>query len=339
MKAILALVSILIFTFSFSQSASKYMNKISSEAKSVRGATWIYTNTKAKDEKSKKIEEERLNLILAIEKSEKKINDIGDFKGQNSYKDSILSFLKTYKEVLVDDYAKITQLENNKKFAFDLMDKIVIIKENSNRKLMNACIMLEEVEQQFAKENKVDIVNTKSKVAERLKNANKVSSYYNSIFFIFFNAYYEEGLFLEALDKGDLIKMQEQIDLLKSSTKENQAKLNLKLDYKNDFSLVKTCEELLEFYDIEAKTDFVKILDFQKFKSEYLKTKLTLEGKSSEERVKGEVAEFNKLVAEYNKKMEIYNDLIVNLNAKRESLINKWNTVSSTFESNHLNAK
>jgi hypothetical protein len=315
------------------------MNKISNEAKNVRAATWIYTNTQAKDKNSKKIDEERLNLVKIIEKSESKIKEIGDYNGNSLYKDSILKFLEIYKEVLVDDFNAIQKLEANRKNSFDNLDKIVLIKENSNKKLMDACQMLEDVELQFAKANDVDLVRTKSKVSERLKNANKVSNYYNSIFFLFFSAYYEEGLFLEALEKYDLEKMQEQIANLKASTKENLAKLNLKLDYKNDNSVLKTCEELLEFYQNEANSDFVKILDFQKFKANYTKTKETLEAKSSEERVKGEVAEYNKLVAEYNKKMESYNDLILNLNAKREALINKWNKVSTDFEAKHLNAK
>jgi hypothetical protein len=315
------------------------MNKISNEAKTVRSATWIYTNTKAKDEKSEKVEEERLNLLKSIEKAEQKILEIGDFNGQSFYKDSILSFLKIYKEVLIDDYEKIKQLENNKKYAFDLMDKIVLIKEQSNRKLMNACIMLEKTEQQFATENKIDLVIYKSKVAERLKNANAVSSYYNSIFFIFFSSFYEEGLFLEALDKGDLAKMQEQTDLLKSVTKANFAKLNLKLDYKNDFTVLQSCQKLLEFYEKEANVDFSKIIEFQKFKADYLKTKAELEAKTSEQRAKGEVAEFNKLVAEYNKRMEIYNDLIINLNNERETLIQSWNQAGEKFESKHLNQK
>ena len=331
--------SIFVLTTSIlnAQSISKYMNNISEVAANVRSASWSYTNSVSKSKSAVKVEKDRQTLIKTIEESVSEINKIGSFEGISYYKDSVLSFLKTYKEVIVVDYENIKSIELNAKHKFDLKDKYIQAKEDANSKMLQASDMLDAVESRFATENKVKLLVTKSKVAERLKKANKVYKYYNSVFLLFFKPYYEEALFLQALDSANIEQMEFHNSELASFSKANLSMLDLKLDFDGDNSLINSCKSVLLFYQSEAEKNFLKIIEFQKFKAAYKKTKSDLEAKSSAEREKGEVAAFNKLVEEYNQRMNEYNQLILDLNTKRETLINSWNIIGSDFEDKHLN--
>lgn len=315
------------------QSAGKYMNQASDVAKSVRSATWTYTNSVAKNKSAAKVEKDRVELVSTIENAELRIREMGGFNGSTYYKDSILGFLKSYKQVVQGDYVYLMELENNP----DLKDKYIMAKEEASSKLLKASEMLDQVERKFATENSVKLVEIKSKVADNLKRSHKVYSYYNSVFMLFFKPYVEEKGFLDALDKSDIPQMEAHLTGLMAAVRENSSKLNLKLDYEGDMSLVKSCMKMMDFYQQEAQTEFQKIVDFQKFKATYQKTKAELEAKPSSERGKGEVAEFNKLVKEYNERIIPYNDLILNLNARREALIEQWNAAGVAFEEKHLN--
>ncbi|MFN5415493.1 MAG: hypothetical protein ACK5B9_00440 [Flavobacteriia bacterium] len=317
------------------------MNNISAEARSVRDATWKYTQDliKDKDKNPEKLEESRLGLVYTIEKSKQKIAGMDAFKASTSYRDSVISFLNIYQKVVVEDYAKIKNYKEKSAENFEYKEKLILAREEANTKLTQASEMINEVEKKFCDENGIKVIKSTSKTSENLKKANAVYKYYNSVFLIFFQPYAPEAKFLDALDKGDITKMEEETAKLARISRESAAKLNLKSDMDGDKSLVSSCQNLLDFYQKEADNDFVKIIEFQKFKAEYQKTKTTLENKPKADRVKGEVAEFNKLVAEYNSRMEVYNDLIINLNAKREALIVSWNTAGEDFEKKHLNEK
>lgn len=341
MKNFSTLIFVSICLFSNAQNATKYMNSISNEARSVRDATWEYTQNLIKDgdKNPEKIEDSRLGLVYTIEKSKQKIAGMDAFKGNTSYRDSVISFLNIYQKVVVEDYAKIKNYKERSNENFEYKEKLIIAREEANTKLTIASEMINEIEKKFCAENKIKFIEGSSKTSEKLKKANAVYKYYNTVFLIFFQPYAPEARFLAALDKGDIAAMELENEKLARSSRESIAKLNLKSDMDGDKSLINSCQNLLDFYQKEADNDFVKIIEFQKFKAEYQKTKTTLENKPKADRVKGEVAEFNKLVAEYNSKMEVYNDLIINMNAKREALIASWNTAGEEFEKKHLNEK
>lgn len=341
MKYFSTLIFVSICLLSTAQNATKYMNSISNEARSVRDATWEYTQNliKDKDKNPEKLEDSRLGLVYSIEKSKQKIAGMDGFKGSTAYRDSVISFLKIYQNVVVEDYAKIKSYKEKSDQNFEFKEKLIIAREEANTKLTSASEMINNIEKKFCDENKIKVVQSSSKTSEKLKKANLVYKYYNSLFLIFFQAYAPEAKFLDALDKADITKMEEENAKLARNSRESIAKLNLKMDMDGDKSLIVTCQNLLDFYKSEADNDFVKIIEFQKFKADFQKTKTTLEAKPKADRVKGEVAEFNKLVAEYNKQMEVYNNSIVNLNAKREALIVAWNTAGEEFEKKHLNEK
>lgn len=331
MKSLIFLLVLVSAPSLWAQNAAKYINKTTEVAKSVRSATWTYTNSVAKNKSAAKVENDRRELVETILKAEEKIREMEGFNGSTYYKDSILSFLNTYKQVVEGEYVRMMAVENNP----DLRDKYILAREEANNKLLHASEMLDRVERKFADENGVSLMQPKTRVAENLQKAHKVYNYYNGVFLLFFKPYLEEKAFLEALDKGDLAAMEEHLVDLRSTIKENSAKLNLKLAFEGDMSLLNACQKMMVFYLEEADTEFVKILEFQKFKVNYMKTKSALEAKSG--KTKEEVANFNKLVAEYNGRIVAYNDLILNLNARRESLIGLWNNTGFDFEEKHLN--
>jgi hypothetical protein len=339
MKLILFILLLFINNFLFGQSASKYLKAISTEAKLVQDATWEFSQNLIKDEGKNpdKLENSRYKLLGYIMKSKKRIESMSDFDGKTYFRDSIVIFLKLYEEVVDIDYPNIKKLNIKADKDFELKEKLIFARESANTKLTSASEMLTDVEKRFSMENNLRMSKEVSKTAKKLQKANKVYKYYNSMFLIFFRCYIEEAKFLKALDEGSIEKMRQAKSDLNANLLEYSVKLNLKLDFEGDKSLIGTCQEVFDFYEEEVKSDFKKIIEFQEFKLEFQETKVILEAKTKEERAKGEVAEFNKLVAEYNKRTQEYNDLILNQNAKRESLINSWNLAGEEFEKEHLN--
>lgn len=326
-------------TFSFSQNAQKaleYMNSISSEFKTIQGATWDYTRSVAKNKSARKVDKNRIELIQTISNSIARVKKIPAYEGETYFKDSTLSFLELHKIVIAQDYEKIMNMEEIAEQSYDLMEAYMAAQDLASDKLSSSGEMVNQIQVKFAEANNITLIDGEDdKITANLKKAEEMYDYYNPVYLIFFKSYKQEMYLLDALNKGDVSAMEQNKSMLDKTAKEGIELITKTNSFKGDESLKKACLEMLNFY-VEEASKFQTFIDFQATKDGFEKAKSAMESKKEKDRTKEDVDNYNKLVNEYNEGSNKYNNVNNELNAKRTKLINSWNSTSNNFTNSHI---
>jgi hypothetical protein len=340
MKKTILLLSLLISTFSIGQTtknALDYMNVISAEFKAIQSATWDYTRSAAKNKSARKIEKNRIELIQTISSSITKVKKMPEYKGEGYYRDSILSFLEMNKAVVSEDYEKIMNLEEIAEQSYDYMEAYLLAQKVASDKLHEAGERVDSVEQQFAKENNINLIKGEGdKVSVKLKKAGEVYAYYNPVYLIYFKSYKQEIYLLDALKKGDVSAMEQNRSMLEKTAEEGLKQLAKIKAFNGDESLKKAAIDMLTFYLDEAKNKIQTLIDFQTTIEGFEKAKATMESTKPKDRTQDDIDEYNKLVGEYNSGSAKYNKVNEELNNKRSKCIDNWNKTADNFTSKHV---
>ena len=206
----------------------------------------------------------------------------------------------------------------------------------ANAKLDSAFEIFSKAEADFAEKNNITLVEgEKSKRDEKIAKASKALKYYNEIFLITFKATVQESYVLDALNRNDLISLEQSTNALDMAAKEGLEKLKTAEKFGSDPKLILAAQQLLEFYTIEASRDFPKIVDFYLKKDKFDKLAAMMETKKQKDLTQEEVDAYNQAVNDYNKMIPQFNTLTERSNEKREQVLDRWNKRVEEFFETH----
>lgn len=327
------LVAVLFFIslFSYAQSAGEYMQKISKEFSDISTDMWDYTSAVAHGKSAKKVENRRKDVLKSNIDAQNKIKNMGAFEGDNTLKDSVLSYLKLSYKVINYDYAKIVDMEEIAEQSYDAMEAYLLAQEKANEKLNASSDMLTKQQNDFAAKHNITLVDKENKIEKNLEIAGKAFKYYNVAYLIFFKSFKQEAYMIDALNKNDVNALKQNADALAKFSEEGLKKLDTLKPYKGDNTLKIACKELLTFYKTEATTKIPTIVNFTVKKENFEKIKATIDAKDPKSRTKADIDGYNAAVNEFNKASNEYNALNNELNTNRTNLLNKWNDTVSKF--------
>jgi hypothetical protein len=315
--------------------AIDYLNFITGYQNDIAENSLSYTSAVAHGKTARKIEKRRKELLASVVTAKAKIKTISPFKGDNTLKDSALSYLKITYNILNEDYAKIVDMEEVAEQSYDAMEAYMLAQEIANKKRDVAGDNYHISYEAFAKKNNITLLKDKSSFNEKAIKAGKVYDYYTPIYLIFFKSYKQEMYLTDAINKKDFTAIEQNNNALKVTSEEGIAKLIATKNFMGtDNSLVQACKELLGFY--KGETVKIKIMSDHMLKMEnFEKIKKAYETKSQSEKTKEVIDQYNKDIQDFNKSVENYNKNNNELNQNRSNLINKWNKTSSDFLDNH----
>lgn len=316
---------------SYAQSAAQYMETITNEFQNIAADTWDYTSAVGHGKSARKVENRRKEVLETNMEAQKKIQKMGAFEGDKSFRDSTLAFLKLSYYVINHDYAKIVDMEEIAEESFNAMEAYLSAQEKAGQKLKEAGKMIEAEQKIFAATHNINLIESKDKISTKLEEAGKVFSYYNRLYLIFFKPYKEEGYMLDALNKNNINGVKENAENLSKYSDEGLKYLDTVKAYKGDNTLKIACVNLLTFYKSEGTAKAPVIINYLTNKESFFKIKATFDSKSQSSRTKADVDEYNKAVNDFNDAANQYNALNQQLNAKRSELLNKWNEAVSDF--------
>lgn len=337
-KHVVLLIALFSFTSFLSQTAVQYMDKMGKEFTKISEETWDYTRAVAHGKKARQIENQRKQMLNANRSALLRIKAMAPFNGDASYRDSTVRYLEMSYAVLNNDYSKIVDMEEISEQSYDAMEAYMLAQEKANEKLDAAFAVASDAQKAFAKSNNINLIDNESKTEEKLDKAGEVFKFYNKIYLVFFKPYKQELYLIDAQGKGDINAMKQNQESLAKLSKEAKEKLKAITPYKNNTTLKSSCEELLDFYVMEAETKVPQLVDFylKKEKFDKLKTSMDKKGKNS---TNEEITEFNNAVNDYNKAINDYNTVNAELNKKRSALLENWNNSVSKFLDKNVSKK
>lgn len=326
--AILLLTTNQIFAQDY-ETPVKYMEAITKQQENVSKKYMAYTSASAHGKREKKVEKLRSSMINEIDEARMNIGSMPSYKGDKAYRDSAVNFLKFYYSVMNDDYSKIVNMEEIAEQSYDEMEAYLLLQEKVDQKLNEANQKLDKAQKDFGGKNNINIIEGKSELAEKMKEAGAVSKYYHQVYLVFFKPYIQEKNLMEAIKKNNLTGIEQNKSSMLKYAQEGLIKLAAMKGYNGDLALVGACKTLLNFYVNEAgKT--AQINDFLLTKERFEGIKKEMD-KKGDKRTKEDVEAYNKAVNDMNKASNDYNNTNKMLNEERTESLNNWNKGVKNF--------
>ncbi|MBC7867543.1 MAG: hypothetical protein H7X88_08410 [Gloeobacteraceae cyanobacterium ES-bin-316] len=314
------------------EDAGEYMNFLSKQQENITKRFMSYASASAHGRKASKVENLRSKLMNEVQESRMNINGMPSFKGDKSYRDPAVSFMKLYYNVLNEDYSKIVNMEEIAEQSYDGMEAYMLAKEMVDIKLEEGNAKMLLAQRKFAGSNNITLTENKSELEDMMKEVHEMNKYYNELYLIFFRPYKQEVYLMQAIEKGNITGIEQNKGSLLKYAQEGLEKLKTLKPYKGDNSLVTNCKNILNFYVKEADkatvaSDFFLAKErFEAIKKEYEK---------KDEPGKQEVNDYNKAVNDINKASQTYNSNNNLLNQQRSETLNNWNKSTDQFFDNH----
>lgn len=317
-------------------SAVEHMNQIHEVLEKSKDEMFSYLKAITKGRSARKIENRRQDLLQQIVAEISEIRLLRSYNGDNALKEASIKYLSLQKTILKDDYAKIMDLEEIAEKSYDNMEMYLNMQEKANEKLHEASDSFDVSYKAFAETYEVKLIEGElDKKSKRIKKMSETLHYYHEAYLIQLKCFHQEKYILEAMSKGDVNAIQQNISAQTTLVDESMTKLDAMKPYEGDHSLIGATRKLLNFFKREAESDFTAMMDFYIKKDNFETIKKNFDALSKSDRDKAAVDEYNNAINDLNAAVKNYNELNNKANKERANQNDAWNDAANEFNQNH----
>jgi hypothetical protein len=311
----------------------EYMQAISKQRENISKKFMAYVSASAHGKKEKKVQALRAKLLDEVQEAKMNISGLPSFKGDKSYRDSTVDFLKLYYNVLNEDYSKIINMEEIAEQSYDAMEAYMMAQEMVNKKLEEGNEKMHRATEAFAAKNNITLTKDDSELGEKMKQVHEVNKYHTALYLIFFKPYKQETYLIEAVSKNNITGIEQNKSSLLRYAQDGLEKLKSIKAFEGDNSLLTACKVVMNFYVKEVNEKMSTVSEFYLTKERFETIKKEFEKKSSPS--KAEVDGYNKAVKDINTASDAFNNTNQSLNTERNSVLNEWNKAVKAFFDEH----
>lgn len=314
----------------------EYMNYIGQEYAQMSDDSWSYIRAAAHSNNARKVEKKRKELISTISNMKSKMSKLSGYNGNTNYRDAVINFLTIDYQLMTDDYAKIVDMEAVAEQSYDNMEAYMLAKQLANDKLSEASNKVQDEQKIIAAENNITLNEADSKRSDKIDKANRVYAHYNEVYLIFFKSNKQEVYLIDAMSRGDVNAMNQNLNALKSILAEDKKKLSGVKLYEGDNSVIEATRAVFKFYDEEVNSKFPKLMEFYLKKENFDKVKVSFDNIKENKRTKEDVDKYNSALKEYQDGVNQFNSINEELNKRRSEVISDWNKSVDKFTNKHV---
>jgi hypothetical protein len=317
------------------ETAVQYMDHISKANQALSEKYLVYLSGMSHGKSARKVEKRRLELLQAISDTRFDIQGMPPFKGDRTLKDTTVAYLKILNNIFNEDYGKIVNMEEIAEQSYDMMEAYMLAKEKANEKLNEAMTKQHDTQARFAEKNNIRLISGESEIGTKMKTSYGVMKHYNEAYLIFFKGYKQESYVMDAVNKKNIISIEQNVSTLKKFADEGLEKLKDMKGYNNDASLIVACRNLMLFYKAEAEKAS-GITDFFLKEENFSKLKKQFETKPASKRTQQDIDQFNNGVNDINAAVNNYNKSNTEMNKERNNAINDWDKAVKRYMDNYI---
>ncbi|MCB1171448.1 MAG: hypothetical protein KDK25_13975 [Leptospiraceae bacterium] len=315
--------------------ALAHMKQVGNPVDPIRNNMLKYMQSVAHSKDPADLEQKRRNLINSVGQAIQTVRAVSPYKGDNRYRESTLELLETMYAILTEDYGRLVDLKKIAEQSYDTMEAYMEARRQANEKLEEAGDDAARVEENFAKDYKINLISKEDELGRKLKLASAAMGHQSDLFLIYFKPYKQEVYLIEALDRNDISGIEQNRESLAEYAREGQSKLASVQPHRGDDSLIRATKALLDFYEYEAEKTAI-FVDLALKKDRLERAKRSIDSTDPANRTREQVDSFNKLVNEYNTLVNRANAVNNELNQKRKGLTDQWNNFSDSFLARHV---
>jgi len=332
------LVSVVTIQYSKAQqfdNAGDYMSYITKADEDMTAVYLSYLSAVGHNKSVRKVEKRRQEVLTSISDTRFKIQGMQPWKGDRSYRDSTVSYIKLMYNVFNEDYAKIVDMEEIAEQSYDAMEAYMMAQEKANEKLQQAAERHHELEREFAAKYNVTLITEQTTLGVKSKQASELMDHYTDVYLVFFKPYKQEGYLMDAINKKNVMAIEENKNSMQKFADEGLGKLKTMKGYNDDASLIAACRQALQFYKSEA-TKMQAATDFIMKEENFDKIKKAFDSKPASKRSKQDVDQYNSAVKDMNAAVNDYNSGLKEINKDRQSAIDQWNDTVRKYLDNYM---
>lgn len=338
MKIFSTLLALFICATTFSQdyeNPSQYMGYIGKQQENVTKKYLSYSSAVAHGKKARKVENLRNKLLDEVQESRMNIDAMPSYKGDKSYRDTAVKFMRFYFSVLNDDYSKIINLEDVAEQSYDDMEAYILAQEMVSKKMEEANAMMRNAQHDFGKKNSITILEDKSELGNMMEKVGDVNEYYHKVYLLFFKANAQEDKLLEAMEKGNITGIEQSKSSLLKYAQEGLEKINDIKAFDGDNNLISAFKGIMNFYVKEVNDKMKTISDFFLAKERFESVKKEMDKKGGN-KTQQDIDAYNKAVNDINAASDKYNQTNKQLFEMRKEALSNWNDAGNAFYDTHI---
>ena len=256
-KVLMLFVALTCFCFSPNaqsfENVGQYMEYISKTNEKLTSMYLSYLSAVGHNKSARKVEKRRQEVVDNIFNGRLQIQGMPPWKGDRSYRDTTVAYLKLMYSVFNEDYAKIVNMEEIAEQSYDAMEAYMLAQEKANEKLLDASQRKQRTQKEFGEKYNVTIVDNTSELEMKSKQASELMNHHDKVYLIFFKAYKQEVYLMEAISKKNVTSIEQNKNALQGFAEEGLKTLKSLKGYNNDPSLIVACQQALQFYNDEAR--------------------------------------------------------------------------------------
>jgi hypothetical protein len=312
-----------------------YMSAVSKARGDMDTKYMQYISYAAHGRRARKVEKLRQEVLDNIDQSRYKTTDLPYYKGDNSLRQAAIDYIKMCYIIFSEDYKKIVNMEELAEQSVDEMQAYLLLQDAINQKLQEAWTNLDKATNDFAAKYNVLLSKDESPLGAKMKAADHLDKYTNTVFLVFFKCNWEDNQMVKAMNDKKVNDMEQARNALSGYAVEGLKALDTVKPYEGDASLVAACRRSLLFYQKAADKDVPKLTDFYVKQEEFDKLQKAFDAKGSS-RTKDDVNAYNKAVNDINASVKGFNQTNQQLNNDRAQTLNDWNETEKRFTDEHM---
>jgi len=312
-----------------------YMNAIGTAETNMNKSYMAYISAAAHSSRKRKIEKMRNQAVSSILDCQNAINFLPPYKGDNSLRQSSLTYVQLCYKVFNEDYAHIVNMEDIAERSYDEMEAYLLLQEATNDTLEVGNQRMQKAQKSFGAKYNVTIVEQKTELSDKMEATSRMSKYHDKVYLLFYKCNWEDNQLTEAINQKNVTKIERVRSALDKFSIEGLAVLDTLKAFDNDQSLIYSCKDALTFYKKEAEKDIPQVTDFFLKEENFNKFKAAMDARPENQRTQQDVDNYNKAVNDINNAVNSYNQTNNDLNSGRNDVNNNWSATEKQFLDTH----
>lgn len=313
-----------------------YMSYIGEKEKEVTKKYLNYISAASHGKSLRKVEKLRTQVINSIYETRITIQGVPAFQGDKTLREASVAYLMLCYRVFNEDYGKIVNMEEIAEQSYDAMEAYMLAQKMANDKLDEAGVKRNAVGKEFAKKFNVNLLESSDVMDEKVKKSTRVTDYYNEIYLMFFKCYRQEAYLIDALNKNNVISLEQSKSSLLKYANDGLQKLDTIRAFDSDASLKTACQKALQFYKSEASEKVPLMTEFILKQESFQKLQKSFNSKSAAQRSQADIDNYNKAVNDVNQAGKEYNNVNNEVNKRRSDVLDNWNATAKRYWDNHM---
>ena len=308
-----------------------YMNTINTAETEMNKNYMAYISASAHSGRKRKIEKMRDKSVESIVTCQTAITYLPPYKGDNSLRQSSLTYVALCYKIFNEDYAHIVNMDDIAERSYDEMQAYLLLEEATNDSLKVGNERMDKAVKDFAAKYNVQLNTQKTELGDKMDEAGRVAKYSDKVYLLFYKCNWEDNQLTEAVNQKNVTKIEQVKSALDKFAKEGLAVLDTLHPFENDGSIANACQQALTFYKTEAETQVKVITDYYLKEENFEKLKTAMEAKPADQRIQKDVDTYNNAVNDMNAAVNLFNQTNADLNNGRNQVNNTWQATEAQF--------